>query len=439
MEWLNVQLELMRELGMKVILIGHVPPAWTKAKMNWDPSCWRKYVRWTHAYRDIIVGHLYGHMNLDHFMLLDSKELKSPKLKTPQKKIRKQGSPEPCAIAEFDPEEDPIISVTSAESYLKSLRHAFKTMVMPKKNKKTGEPSRSNKHLGGKWAERYIAVHVGPSVVPNYFPTLRIVEYNISGLVDDNGVALVEPDSVVDVTKKKKKKKPVKRPGETDPTPPTKGTPPGPAYSVQPYSLLGYTQYFLNLTTVNDLHKKKKAEKKKKKKEKQPSGSDDDDGAEAERKMARVRYEVEYDTRTDKVYRLKDLTVPSYVKLAQDIVDATPREDLNKRRKKKKKSPKSPKSLDVEDYDDSDSEIDDYDDSDSDSDTNDHDDSDHDGDLDVDTDKTAGRKNKKKKKKAARKARDKVWHAFVKRAFVGTLEGEELAETYEMRRAGCGA
>jgi endopolyphosphatase len=38
MEWLNVQLSLMREQGMKAIIIGHVPPVWTKAKMSWDKS-----------------------------------------------------------------------------------------------------------------------------------------------------------------------------------------------------------------------------------------------------------------------------------------------------------------------------------------------------------------------------------------------------------------
>jgi endopolyphosphatase len=38
MEWLKVQLELMREREMKAILIGHVPPAWTSAKRSWDET-----------------------------------------------------------------------------------------------------------------------------------------------------------------------------------------------------------------------------------------------------------------------------------------------------------------------------------------------------------------------------------------------------------------
>jgi endopolyphosphatase len=38
MEWLKVQLALMRDIGMKAILIGHVPPAWTSTKQSWDET-----------------------------------------------------------------------------------------------------------------------------------------------------------------------------------------------------------------------------------------------------------------------------------------------------------------------------------------------------------------------------------------------------------------
>jgi len=56
---------------MKAILMGHVPPARTAAKKNWDETCWQKYTLWTRQYRDVIVGSLFGHMNLDHFILQD--------------------------------------------------------------------------------------------------------------------------------------------------------------------------------------------------------------------------------------------------------------------------------------------------------------------------------------------------------------------------------
>lgn len=67
MEWLRAQLELMRRENMKVILIGHVPPARVKdafedtwRKRNWDETCWKKYALYTRQFRDIIVANIYG-------------------------------------------------------------------------------------------------------------------------------------------------------------------------------------------------------------------------------------------------------------------------------------------------------------------------------------------------------------------------------------------
>jgi len=61
-EWLRDELQIMRERGMKVILSGHVPPAKTSSKMNWEPSCWEKYVIWSDRFRDVIVGSVYGYV-----------------------------------------------------------------------------------------------------------------------------------------------------------------------------------------------------------------------------------------------------------------------------------------------------------------------------------------------------------------------------------------
>ena len=61
MEWLRIQLQILRERGMKAILIGHVPPARTDSKESWDETCWQKFTLWERQYRDIIVGSLFGH------------------------------------------------------------------------------------------------------------------------------------------------------------------------------------------------------------------------------------------------------------------------------------------------------------------------------------------------------------------------------------------
>ena len=75
-EWLRIQLEFLRQRRMKAILTGHVPPARTESKQNWDETCYQKYVLWLRQYRDVIVGSIFGHMNIDHFMFQDVSDLK---------------------------------------------------------------------------------------------------------------------------------------------------------------------------------------------------------------------------------------------------------------------------------------------------------------------------------------------------------------------------
>lgn len=409
MEWLNVQLDYMRQRRMKAIIIGHVPPAWTDTKMNWDESCWKKYVLWSRQYRDVIVSHLYGHMNLDHFMLHDGDSLEPPHLRDRKGNGKGKGkgkgkghkssalaAADACpVVAEFNPEDDPNLSTTSAETYLNSLREAFAQMVSLKDA--DGLEADSSKHLGGKWGERYVMTLVSPSVVPNYFPTLRVVEYNITGLVDGQGVLKVEESKMLENSRKIRTRKKGKKPD-----PPARTAPPGPAYSMQPYTFIGYTQYFLNLTKYNSAAKPLATES-------EPSGSGlsaelrKRDGVESDRDggKAKLQFEVEYDTRTDRIYKLKDMTVHSYIKLARKIVDAS-----------KESNPKKAKSL-VEDSDsDSSSDEDDW------------------------ADAEKNKHKKKHRKKHGKRSKDKVWHAFVKRAFVGTIETEDL-NRYEVQRAEC--
>ena len=55
MEWLRVQLQILRDRGMKAILMGHVAPARSEEKTNWDETCWQKYTLWMDRYRDVVV------------------------------------------------------------------------------------------------------------------------------------------------------------------------------------------------------------------------------------------------------------------------------------------------------------------------------------------------------------------------------------------------
>jgi endopolyphosphatase len=110
------------------------------------------------------------------------------------------------------------------------------------------------------------------------------------------GSTLLEAQNpAVEIEKKKKKKdknKDNKPPNFKIPDPPSSTAPPGPAYSNQPFTLLAYTQYFANLTRINE------------------------EAASQGNKAPRVDFEVEYSTDDDGACQMKDLTVRSFLELA---------------------------------------------------------------------------------------------------------------------------
>ena len=323
MEWLRVQLQSMRARGMKAILMGHVPPARTKSKQNWDETCWQKYTLWLQQFRDVVTGSVYGHMNIDHFLLQDTKDVESD-LGVSRRK-------------EYHPEEE--MAIESKQDYLLSLRdvwadlpdsvmHAFSSdqadgVDASKKKKK----KKKLKKIGGKYGERYQLSLVSPSVVPNYLPTIRVIEYNITGLesaavwtdsfdessipASSSGTTVDEVDDVrqelrrdleADRKKRKDRKSKPKDGSLAVPDGPPKKALPGPAYFPQTLSFTGYTQYFANLTHINNVEA-------------------DVEGVAGELRSRssgprKFKYEVEYSTFDDKIYKLKDLTVLSYLKLA---------------------------------------------------------------------------------------------------------------------------
>ncbi|KAF2735214.1 Endopolyphosphatase [Polyplosphaeria fusca] len=462
MEWLRIQLQIMRERGMKAILMGHVPPARTNSKLSWDETCWQKYTLWLRQYRDVLVGELFGHMNIDHFMLHDYKDLK---------KETKDGR---MGAMDFDGMdiresmfEDGEVTVASASDYLLDLRDAWARLPMPstgakelsawedvdedeersmlqwvfdlfaKKKKGQGDKKKFLDDIGGKYASRYGISHVSPSVVPNYFPTLRVFEYNITGLEDmiiESPAAPSEPvpqdpdylydadfddtTSAILAAKKKKKERQLKKRKTYKfkiPKAPSKSAPPGPAYSPQSLTLLGYTQWFANLTHINnDFVEPPTAFERHMKSASQEVLSQDDQDLAATGKWKegkhhkhqgkqprpkphpkKFKFEIEYDTSRDKVFKLKDLTVRSYVDLARRI---------GQEEKKVLVAEGAEEGEDVDTFDEEE---------------------------DVDAENKKGKKHKKKKKKKKHgKSRNKTWFAFVTRAFVGTMDPRDIEETF---------
>ena len=287
-EWLRYRLEEARFRGLKVWIMGHVPPALNKGEgKGWYYDCARKYYYWMHAYRDVVVGHLYGHQNVDHFDLMTADFVDYPE-------------------DDFQSGED-VASIAKKKNreldYLTELRRSVYSSV----------PENSSEPFDQDW----MVYTVSASIIPKYFPGLRIIEYNITGLEDNPPVLQSQgmisrsvetvrwfraaAEDMVKAMKKKNHKKNRKNhngkapPKITPPAPPSPpyGTPPGPAFSPQPLSPIKYTQYFLNISRLNEEY---------------------DKGNRSERHD----FEVEYSS-NDKPFNLQDLTVPSYLKLARRL------------------------------------------------------------------------------------------------------------------------
>ncbi|TFK55714.1 hypothetical protein OE88DRAFT_1621507 [Heliocybe sulcata] len=148
LDWLEVQLEMYRQRSMKVWLSGHVPPT----PGNYFPECYVRYAEMALRYQDTILGHVFGHMNADHFTLIEARDLDVPLDENSGGYMN--GS-------------DPIGPLKKKKDKLyRELIQDFS--ALPKA-----------KHIDH---DQFAVVNVAPSVVPNpYLPSFRIFAYNITG------------------------------------------------------------------------------------------------------------------------------------------------------------------------------------------------------------------------------------------------------------------
>jgi endopolyphosphatase len=277
-QWLGVTLEELRQRGMKVWLSGHVPPI----PKNYDITCYRKFVLWLHEYRDIIIGGVYGHMNMDHFIPVDAQKA----YKSYHQSLLKQGFEiDDHFIQMFELEEgepnleeqylamgfnvsEPDLNVaiaakeahalggapTNKVSYMASVRETFYADVKSKKK-------------SGIHSERYAITNVAASVIPTFNPGFRIWEYNITGIEERLSLnpkpwgqffaeleAKMEQndfDDEIEIMGKKKKKGEKKEPDISLPKPMPDDAELGPGYVPQTLSPLRFVQYYLDLKAVN--------------------------------------------------------------------------------------------------------------------------------------------------------------------------------------------
>ena len=285
--WLSIVLAELRARNMKVWLSGHVPPN----SKNFEPSCLDRLSAWIHEYRDIIVGGLYGHMNVDHFLFLDS-EATTERL-TAAEKVR------------WTSQDDSPVSTFGKVEYLQDVRMSYDAL---------------EDDLDGSFNTRYSVAHVSPSIIPTYLPGLRVWEYNTTGINDQPATVYAngqpfrswadvfeeveqelqrlleaddypeDEDEITDDELKAEKKKDSKnQKKKADPTwpPKSENIAPGPAYVPQTFSPTRYIQYFANLTAAN-------------------IGDKD------------ITFELEYTT-DEKPYNMPNLLVSSWVQLARRL------------------------------------------------------------------------------------------------------------------------
>ncbi|KAF5387835.1 hypothetical protein D9615_000419 [Tricholomella constricta] len=140
LDWLEVQLNGYRSRDMQVWITGHVPPS----PGNYFPDCYVRYVELSLRFQDTVLGHLFGHMNADHFAFVEAIDL------------------------EFTTEDS-----GNKKKYV-SLYH---TLL----NEYSAIPTKAKDLDYG----NYAVINIAPPVVPNpYLPSFRIFSYNVTGTED---------------------------------------------------------------------------------------------------------------------------------------------------------------------------------------------------------------------------------------------------------------
>ncbi|KAI9495040.1 Metallo-dependent phosphatase-like protein [Zychaea mexicana] len=152
-QWFEHELLKARAAHVRVYVMGHVPPT-TK---HYRQSCLQEYVRVASQFPDVLKGHFFGHLNMDHFLLLDARD-ENEDFRTSSRKN---------ASAVMDEEEDDVHVTRNVNKYVNWLRDMYEA-IDPIDHK------RASAHR-----MPVVAVQVAPSVLPVYYPSIRIYRYEI--------------------------------------------------------------------------------------------------------------------------------------------------------------------------------------------------------------------------------------------------------------------
>lgn len=133
LDWMAETLDHFRNRSMQIHLMGHVPPT----AGNYFEKCYERYTDIVLRYQDTIVGQHFGHMNVDAWYIQEETSLG----------LKSSGDDNMHTL-----------------SFPSNLRKGFD--LVPTKQK-------SN-------SDAYSAFFVAPSVVPTYYPTVRVWTFNAS-------------------------------------------------------------------------------------------------------------------------------------------------------------------------------------------------------------------------------------------------------------------
>lgn len=304
--WLGYVLDELRQRGMKVWLSGHIPPL----SKNLETSCFHKFTLWTHEYRDIIIGSLYGHMNMDHFVPLDGTESRDFLVNIYNKDydpfVNVQDTDLPFLIQGSKPK--------GKEMYMEQIRsNIFKKVakkLSPKRRKRKGKLPKTAKDLQYK----YSIVNVAGSVIPTFNPSMRVWEYNITGLEQfemSNSIEyepwdkffskveqIIEEEIGMEVGSDS-----VSKNDKTIPRKMPKNMELGPAYEPQLFSPIKFIQYYADLDKINkDYYQYVK------------------DGMTEEQAVEKAfKYEIEYTSEDSEPFKGRSLFVHDYMEIAAEL------------------------------------------------------------------------------------------------------------------------
>lgn len=145
--WFEDQLKMFRSRQLQVWVIGHVPPT----DGHYYSQCYGRYVELSLRFQDTILGHLFGHLNTDHFYFMKADDVH----------------------VDGDANLGTLNLADHTASLFDMLVADFSRLPGPQDGLDYGD---------------YAVVNVNPSVVPNpYVPTFRAYAYNVTGLQEVGG------------------------------------------------------------------------------------------------------------------------------------------------------------------------------------------------------------------------------------------------------------